>query len=213
MANTSRKRRRRKDARPEEIVRAAFQEMSEKGIARSTLGSIAARAGISRTTVYLYFPTKQDVFKAVVRETVERTIDEAAVIVGTPTGSFAELFRRVIDTVYERLVEGEASVVLKALVAEGSEQAELVAFYHAEILSKGRATIEQLIAFGLRSGELDERAGDLDPRLLVSPAIFAAIWGLVFERVEPLDLKRFRQNHVDVMLHGLLRAGTSREQP
>ncbi len=56
---TEKPRRRRKAARPEEIRRAALAELAEKGIGGSTLGGIAKRAGISRTTVYLYFETKQ----------------------------------------------------------------------------------------------------------------------------------------------------------
>ena len=59
---------RRKDARPEEISAAALDLFVERGYAGTRLDDVAARAGVSKGTVYLYFASKEDLFKAVVRE-------------------------------------------------------------------------------------------------------------------------------------------------
>ena len=202
--STKKIRRRRKDARPEEIRRAALEELAEKGIAGSTLGGIARRAGISRTTVYLYFETKQDIFEAVARDTVERTIDDATSLMASFDGPFEVLFARVIDRIYDRIVGDDAAVILRALVAEGREQADIVAFYHREILSKGEATMQRMIALGVERGELMPAASELDPRVIMSPAIFAGIWGLVFGDIDPLDVKRFKEDHISLVLRGIL---------
>ena len=204
MSQPTRKRQRRKEARPEEILDAALDELSDKGIGRSTLGGIAARAGISRTTIYLYYDSKQAIFEALFRARVETTIDAAAALVGAYDGAFEDVFARVIETIYTRLVQGDASILLRALIAEGQDQAELVSFYHSEILAKGEATIAALLKAGVARGDLPDHAGRIDPRVLVSPAIFAAIWGMIFARIAPLDLEAFRRDHIEVMLRGVL---------
>ncbi len=200
-------RQRRKEARPEEIRRAALEELAEKGIAGSTLGGIARRAGISRTTVYLYFETKQDIFEAVARDTVERTIDDAASMMAGFEGPFEQIFTNVIDRIYGQLVDGDASVILRALVSEGREQSEIVEFYHREIFAKGEATMRKMIAMGVARGELVSSAAEIDPRILMSPAIFAGIWSLVFGNIEAIDLERFKRDHVSLVLHGILKSG------
>ncbi|MEL6125527.1 MAG: TetR/AcrR family transcriptional regulator [Pseudomonadota bacterium] len=201
---TKTQRRRRKAERPEEIRRAALEEIAEKGIAGSTLGGIANRAGISRTTVYLYFETKQEIFEAVARDTIERTIDDAASMLDDHDGPFATLFESVIDRIYSQIVTGDAVAILRALLAEGREQADVVAFYHREIFSKGEATVRRLIAYGIERGDLSPNAAALDPRAIMSPIMFAAMWDLVFGQVDPLDIDGFKRDHVALVLHWIL---------
>ena len=61
---------RRKYARPEEILAAALDLFVERGFATTRLDYVAARAGVSKGTLYLYFENKEDLFKAVVRSNV-----------------------------------------------------------------------------------------------------------------------------------------------
>ncbi len=196
--------RRRKHARPAEIRRAALEELAENGIAGSTLAGTAKRAGISRTTVYLYFDTKQDTFEAVARDSVGQTIEEATALLDELDGTIEELFTVVIDQVYTKVVQGDAHVILRALVAEGQSNSEIVAFYHREIPSKGETLIRRLIDWGIARGALAPEAAVIDPRVIVAPALFAGIWRLVFESHAPLDLEAFKRDHVALALEGLL---------
>ncbi|WP_299628426.1 TetR/AcrR family transcriptional regulator [uncultured Tateyamaria sp.] len=200
------KRRRRKDARPSEIIAAAFGEFEDKGFGGTTLGSIAARAGISRTTIYLYFDTKEAIFEAAMRGSVEQTIDAAAMVVQQAHGDFRTVFSHVVDMIYARLVTGDASVLLRVLVAEGHEMQSLVALYRHEILSKGESTIRALIERGIAAGELAEEARSYDVRLLVSPAIFVAIWMRVFAQVEPLEVDAFKASHIKLVCDALIQS-------
>ncbi|MEM8837530.1 MAG: TetR/AcrR family transcriptional regulator [Pseudomonadota bacterium] len=203
MSDRVKRNERRKAERPEEILEAARQELAENGIAGCTFANIAARAGISRTTIYLYFKTKQDVFEAVARNMVEQTIDAADAVIDAYEGPVELLFERIVEMLYQRLVEGYAAVILKALVAEGQDHPEIVRFYHDEILSKGSAVFKKLLDLGVERGEFAPFARELDPRILVSPAIFAALWTLVFQPVSKLDVASFRRDHIQVMMKGL----------
>src|SRR5678815_5240898 len=64
------KRRERRDTRPQEIVAAAFEEFAQHGYAGTRLEDVAARAKVSKGLPYLYFKTKVELFKAVVKSVI-----------------------------------------------------------------------------------------------------------------------------------------------
>src|SRR5258707_13174381 len=66
--------RRRKDARQGEIVAASIDCFAERGFAATRLEDVARRAGVTKGTLYLYFPNKEELFKAVVRQAVVANI-------------------------------------------------------------------------------------------------------------------------------------------
>ncbi|MBM7069715.1 TetR/AcrR family transcriptional regulator [Actibacterium sp. 188UL27-1] len=204
MTNTAPTRKRRKDDRPGEIITAAFREFDEKGFGRSTMAGIAERAGISRTTIYLYYDTKEAIFEAAIRGSVEVTIDIVAGMAKDANGDFRTVFARAIDLIYARLVSDEGGVILKTLVAEGSAMPDLILFYRQEILSKGEAAIRALIERGIINGELSVACRGDDVRVFVAPAIFAALWLRIFHKIDPLDINAFKEAHVRLVTDGLL---------
>ncbi|HEX5737246.1 MAG TPA: helix-turn-helix domain-containing protein, partial [Hydrogenophaga sp.] len=64
------RRSRRKEARPGELLDAALALFVEKGFAATRVEEVAARAGVSKGTLFIYFPSKEELFKAVVRENI-----------------------------------------------------------------------------------------------------------------------------------------------
>ena len=70
------KRERRKEARPGELLDAALDLFVEKGFAATRAEEVAARAGVSKGTLFLYFPSKEELFKAVVRENISGRFTE-----------------------------------------------------------------------------------------------------------------------------------------
>jgi AcrR family transcriptional regulator len=58
------------EERPQQIIDAALEEFGDRGLASSRLEDIAKRAGLSKGTIYLYFPNKEELFREVVRHTV-----------------------------------------------------------------------------------------------------------------------------------------------
>ena len=88
--------RRRKDARPSEIIAAALESFAESGFAATRLDDIAARAGVTRGTLYLYFPSKEDLFKAVVRQSIVPILAHAEGMLSGSTEPTADLLTRLI---------------------------------------------------------------------------------------------------------------------
>src|SRR3954453_15619132 len=67
MAKRSPRWQRRREARPAEILDAALDCFAERGFTATRMDDIAARAGVTKGTLYLYFPTKEQLFKELVR--------------------------------------------------------------------------------------------------------------------------------------------------
>src|SRR3970282_1324357 len=68
-------RRERKDTRPQEIVAAAFEEFATHGYAATRLEDVASRARVRKGLPYLYFKTKEALFKAVVKSVITPHFD------------------------------------------------------------------------------------------------------------------------------------------
>src|ERR1700733_8433576 len=112
-----RRRARRKEARPGEIVEAALRLFADRGFAATKLEDVAAAAGIGKGTIYLYFPTKEDLFRAVVRQAVLPNLAAAEADLANHAGSAADLLRMMAQRFLDAL-ESDLTAIPKLVVAE-----------------------------------------------------------------------------------------------
>src|SRR5574343_1755930 len=96
------KRERRKQARPGELLEAALDLFVEKGFAATRAEEVAVRAGVSKGTLFLYFPSKEELFKAVVREHIVRHQTQGAEKIARFEGRSAELLRYLMPEWWRR---------------------------------------------------------------------------------------------------------------
>jgi len=197
-------RRRRKDARPSEIIEAARSAFVANGFALTRVEDIAAKAGVSKGTVYLYFPTKEALFEAVARANVLPVLDSLAAALAADANSPAPAqLRFMCETMYRELVATEHRRLLHLVIAEGPRFPWLTEFYHREILSKGRDILRTILRRGAERGELRLHGLDDNPEVIIAPALIAALWKILFERLEPIDLATYREAHLSAMLRAL----------
>jgi AcrR family transcriptional regulator len=191
------KRRRRKDARPSEIVEAARLTFLDKGFAATRIEDIAARAGVSKGTVYLYFDTKEALFEAVMRTNVVPVIEQVIRAIRedetTPAMTHLKLIARVM---YRDMVGTDRRRLLHMIVAEGPRFPWLTEFYHREVLSRGVELVRTVLKRGEARGELRACGLDEFPHILMAPTILAALFSNLFERLEPLDIERYADAHI-----------------
>ena len=198
--------RRRSEARPGEILEAALAVFSEKGFAAARLDDIAARAGISKGALYLYFETKQDLFRAVVRETVAPNLAAVEAFAGQGRLAFGDLVRLIFARVGDLVVEGRLGAVAKMVIGESRNFPELAKVWHEYVVSRALGAVSGAVAAAQARGEV--RPGD--PRLyvlsLVGPLLTGVLWREVFVPVgaEPIDLKALLAQHAEVVLSGML---------
>ena len=198
--------RRRKEARPGEIVAAALQVFAERGFAAARLDDIAARAGVSKGALYLYFETKEDLFRAVVRDAVAPNLDAAAAVIGAGAEDFAGCVRALASRLSALLAAGPFAAVAKMVVGESRNFPDLARIWHDQLAGRALALLTGLVEHGQARGEV--RAGD--PRFyafsLAGPLVMGALWREVFIPVgaAPLDLQALAAQHVETVLEGLL---------
>lgn len=197
---------RRAEDRPREICAAALEVFAEKGFAAAKLDEIAKRAGVSKGTLYLYFKDKEDLFRAVVRDTVAPNIDaiQAAVMAaGLPFAQLVPMFLGRFADLATRLPVG---AVAKMVIGESRNFPELAKVWHDQVASKALAMLAGLIENAQEKGEV--RSGD--PRLhaftLMGPMLMGVLYHETLEPVggAPLDIDALARQHAESVLAGLL---------
>jgi len=195
--------RRRKEDRPAEITDAAMAAFAEKGYAATRVEEVAKRAGVSKGLLYLYFKTKEELFKAVIRNFVSPRLDA---LIGNIEDSdlTAEQFLRGPFLDFARTVpKSPARILIRLMVAEGPKHPDLIAWYWENVVSKGLQAIRSVLEKGVRNGEFRRSALDDFPQLLISPILFSTVWTTLFDPHEKLDTDGLMESHIDFVLHSI----------
>jgi AcrR family transcriptional regulator len=198
--------RRRKETRPTELLDAALEVFAERGFAAARMEDIAARAGASKGTIYLYFPSKEAVFEALVRAAVVPNIERAEAIAAAHDGPVAPLFRRLLALLAEVIAREARIVVLpRLMIGELYRFPELARFYKAAVLDRGLGLIAAVHRRGVERGEFRPQDSDAVAKLVVAPVLLTAILKTVFapHTPEPFDPAPILDAHADTLLRGL----------
>ena len=199
---------RRKTDRPQEILDAALACFAERGFAATRMEDIAARAGVTKGTIYLYFENKEAVFKTLARESIGTRLSEVTQNIKQFDGATRDLLRFVITSMHEFISASDRAVLPKVLLAEAGNFPELAEFWRREIIDEGLGLFASVIERGIRRGEFRK----VDPRntamLCVAPILLTIFWRTTFAQFDsvPFDYPKFIENHLDILLRGLATA-------
>lgn len=197
--------RRRKEARPQEILDAALAVFAQKGFSAARMEDISRRAGVTKGTIYLYFESKEALFKALVRESLAPTIQGVIDRAQAYDGPSRDLLVLVLTTVGGFIRTSDRVVLPKIVIAEAGNFPELVRFYREEVIDRGLGLLERIVARGIARGEFR----NVDPthvaRLCIAPILLAAFWRITFAPLdrEPYDYEGLVSTHIDTLLRGI----------
>jgi len=196
---------RRKDARPSELLSAALDTFVEKGYAAAKLDDIAARAGVSKGTLYLYFDNKEALFKAVVQEGLVPVIEEGEALIRDYQGSAVELLRHIVRRWWESIGATRFAGVIKLMMSEAQNFPEAAQFHYENVVVPGKAIFRAAVELGVRQGEFRPLPADYAVRVLLAPLLMLAIWrySLGVCDKEPVDAEAYLQTYLDIALSGL----------
>lgn len=167
---------RRKDARPQELLAAALDLFVERGFASTRLEDVAKRAGVSKGTLYLYFTNKEELFKAVVRDSILPSIGEAELHIAEFEGGSADLLRCVLLGWWERLGNTKASGIMKLMMAEAGNFPDLAQFYREEVIQRWTIMVGGMLARGVERGEFAPMNVEMMTHVLVAPLLMLVTW-------------------------------------
>ena len=206
-----RKFRRLKEKRPEQITRAALAAFAEKGYDGTRVTDVARRAGVSKGLLYLYFRTKEELFKAVIKSVVVPRLEKLDSAVAHTELSAEQFLRGPFVRFAQELPRSPARVLVRLMISEGPKHPDLTAWYWENVVGKGIAILKRLIERGVKAGEFRGSALQEYPQMLIAPVLFSIVWTLVFSPHHELDTDRFIERHVDLLLEAVkTRAGDER---
>ena len=190
---------RRKEDRPQEIAEAAFEAFAEHGYAQTRIEDVAQRAGVSKGLMYLYFHTKEELFKAVIRNVVTRRV-EALIRLVEQTDLSSEAFLRGPMLMFmKQIPNSRVPVVIRLLLAEGPRHPDLVDYYWEQVVSRGLEAIRRFVARGIERGEFRPTAINDLPQLFLAPMMLSVIWKILFAK-RALDTDRLMATQIDMLL-------------
>lgn len=197
------RRTRRKEQRPEEIMQAALEEFAANGYAGTRLDDVASRAGISKGLVYVYFRTKEELFKAVIRTFLVPQLEALREHVENSDLSSEALIRGPLLALMKQVVSSPIHHLVRLLIAEGPKHPDLTAFYYEQVVSRGIGLLKAVIERGVSRGEFRPTPVQDFPQLVIAPMLMAIVWKLLIQRHQPLDADRLLEAHVDLLVHAL----------
>lgn len=201
-------RQRRKEARPQELLDAALELFVEKGFAATRSEEVAARAGVSKGTLYLYYPSKEELLKAVIRDNLASEIAEGVDIVRGFDGPTAELLDHLMHEWWRRVGETRASGICKIIVTEVRNFPEIAAFYLEEVIEPCERLMGSVIERGIARGEFRAVPVAEVVHALIAPMLFVMLHqhsiGACPVAAGRLDPLKVIERQLDLVLHGLL---------
>jgi len=190
---------RRKQDRPQEITAAAYAVFAEKGYASTRVEEVASRAGVSKGLLYLYFKTKEELFKAVIRSVVIRRVDTLLDAVENTDLPCEEFMRGPLLDFMKRVPDSPVAIVIRLLISEGQRHPDLVDYYWDNVVSRGLTAISKFLERGVQRGEFRESAVTELPQLVLAPMMLSIIWRILFTKRE-LDTDKLMATQIDMIL-------------
>lgn len=184
-------------AKREAILAAALEEFSLRGFEAARLDDVARRADVAKGTIYLYFRDKEALFQELLRAMLTPIIGtlEALGQADLPISVFADT---IVELFVREVYETRRKDVIRLMITEGRRFPKLAEFYYREVLSRMIAAVRALLKRAAARGEVPPGLVDF-PQIIAAPGLIAVIWSGLFDKFEPLDVRRMMKTHVDLL--------------
>ena len=190
-------RKERSAARREAILAAALDEFSSRGFEAARLDDVAKRAGVAKGTIYLYFRDKESLFQELIRAMLTPLVGtiEALGAADVPINVLAD---QIVEMFVREVYETRRKDVIRLMISEGRRFPKLAEFYYREVLSRIIAAMRAILRRAAARGEVPQGLADF-PQIIVAPGLVAIIWSGLFERFEPLDVRKMMKAYVELL--------------
>jgi AcrR family transcriptional regulator len=180
------------------ILAAALEEFSARGFEATRLDDVAKRAKVAKGTIYLYFHDKESLFQELIRDMLAPIIGTIQTL-GAVDVPLVVLADRLADMFVREVYETPRREIVRLMITEGRRFPKIAEFYYRELLSHVMAAVRAILRRAAERGEVPAALVDF-PQILVAPGLVAIIWSGLFERFEPLDVRRMMITHVELLL-------------
>jgi AcrR family transcriptional regulator len=201
-------RRRRKEARPAELLDAALTLFVEKGFAATRSEEVAKAAGVSKGTLYLYFPSKEELLKAVIQHFLGTEIETGIQEAASADGPIAQIMQQLLVNWWTRIYEGPASGVFKLVITEVRNFPEIGQFWVERVVAPGHEIVSGLLRRGVERGEFTVEDVDSAVHSILMPLILMCVHKHSFAacgigKEMEIDPVQFMHSHLRLIFAGL----------
>lgn len=202
---TTRARRAPPEIRQADILDAALAEFASHGFEGARVEDIARQAQVSKGTVYLYYPTKQALFEALVRRDIAPRVAAAVGILKDYNGPLEPVLMGVAQMASAAIRDGRLPIYPKLIIAESGRFPDLAVFYRREVVGQMLGAMTGLFERALLRGEISGVTAEMAAHLAIAPVLKAMLWELVFGKVDdvPFPPEPYLKAHIQVFLRGL----------
>jgi AcrR family transcriptional regulator len=183
--------------RREAILSAALDEFSIRGFEAARLDDVARRAGVAKGTIYLYFRDKESLFQELIRTMLTPLVGTIEAM-GEADVPIALLADRIVDLFVREVYGTRRKDVIRLMITEGRRFPKLAEFYYREVLSRVIGAVRALLRRAAARGEIPEGLADY-PQIVAAPGLVAIVWSGLFDRFEPLDVRKMMKTHVELL--------------
>lgn len=197
--------RRRPEARPDDILDAALDAFVKKGFSGATVAEIARGAGLSQGALYRYFPSKEDMLRALIRRSVTPVAAHAASLMENAEDDPAGALRMAVSFMGEAMSDPRRFAVPRLIIAEAGNFPELAEFYREEVIEVGLGALQRLIRAGVTQGQFRDVDPQAAARSIIGGLMLHMVWMTTFARADdpPLPGNIMAQHHLDIILNGM----------
>src|SRR5262245_18672051 len=187
------------EARRRSILAAALSVFASHGFAAARLDDVAARAGVAKGTLYLYFRDKEALFEALVRSAVSPLLQHMSKVANAPEISPLQALEALFALFAKEVLGTERKLLLRLIIAEGPRFPAVAGFYYREVVARGLRMMRALAERAVREGAFASDAPARFPQLIAAPLLVAVLWDGLFSRIDPLDVDGLLRAHREVL--------------
>lgn len=186
-------------ARRQAILDAALTVFAAQGYEAARLEDVAARAGVAKGTLYLYFKDKEALFEDLVRGAVTPIMQRLGAAALAPDMKPAQIVAMFFALFQREVLGTKRKLLLRLIIAEGPRFPAIANFYYREVVARGMALMRTVATEAVARGEFSSDAAARFPQLIVAPLLLAVIWDGLFAKIEPLDVAGLLSAHCDLL--------------
>lgn len=164
------------EERPRQILEAAKEVFGEHGLAGSRLEDIAKRAGLSKGTIYLYFPNKEELFREMVRHMVVSQIEQGEQSLSAMNGPATDVLSQFLGSYWRFIRSSQFAPLFRLIHAEIHSFPDLARFYAEEVIARVHRLIASIITRGIESGEFRRLDPIVAARMITAPFVMHGLW-------------------------------------
>jgi AcrR family transcriptional regulator len=185
--------------RRQAILDAALTVFAEHGYEAARLDEVAARAGVAKGTLYLYFKDKEALFESLIRSAIDPILERLQAVSAVPDLPLSQVLD-VLFSVFQKEVLGtQRKLLLRLIITEGPRFPAIAEFHYRNVVARILPLIRKVARRAVERGELPNDALVRFPQLIAGPLLIAVIWDAMFARIDPLDVRSFLRAYGEVL--------------